>query len=165
MENIKLYEACVQVEHRSIEGDKTLWDIIGLFKNKQDAEYAVQIYEKACRIKGNIIPRNHYVDEKLCPKRLNLKYYENLDRLINKNDIVMECTALIGAEGMKKLLEEIGAKIGQEKSLRIIERMIKHYKYQIKINENIPAMQTIVEEDKENVRFLEDLRDGKIELK
>lgn len=45
---------------------------------------------------------------------------------------------------------------------RIIDRMIRFYQYQIKINENLPVD---VEDYKENVKFLQDLRDGKIELK
>ena len=43
----------------------------------------------------------------------------------------------------------------------IINRMIRHYQYQIKINENLPVD---VDDYKENVKFLEDLRDGKIEI-
>lgn len=44
---------------------------------------------------------------------------------------------------------------------RIIEQMIRYYQYQIKINENLPVD---VEDYKENVKFLEDLRDRKIGL-
>lgn len=44
---------------------------------------------------------------------------------------------------------------------RIIERMIRDYEYQIKINENLPVD---IKGYRENVKFLEDLRDGKIEL-
>ena len=44
---------------------------------------------------------------------------------------------------------------------RIINRMIRFYQCQININQNLPVD---VEDYKENVKFLEDLRDGKIQL-
>ena len=56
---------------------------------------------------------------------------------------------------------EIKKKQDKKEFDRIINRMIRHYQYQIKINENLPVD---VEDYKENVKFLESLRDGKIEL-
>ncbi len=60
---------------------------------------------------------------------------------------------------------EIKKKQDKKEFDRIIDRMIRHYQYQIKINENIPALSEIVAGHRENVKFLEDLRDGKLELK
>lgn len=57
---------------------------------------------------------------------------------------------------------EIKKKQDKKEFDSIINRIIRHYQYQIKINENLPVD---VEDYKENVKFLEDLRDGKIELK
>lgn len=54
---------------------------------------------------------------------------------------------------------EIKKKQDKKEFDSIINRMIRHYQYQIKINENLPVD---VEDYKENVKFLEDLRDGKI---
>ena len=47
---------------------------------------------------------------------------------------------------------------------RLINQMIRDYQQQIRFNKNIPTMAKIVEEDLEKVKFLQDLRDGKIEL-
>lgn len=165
MEKITLYEAVVEFEHKSIcqegKSEKSWWSI-GLFKNEQDAKHAIQIYEKANKIKGNDCTGNHYVTSNEYPKHLNPRYYTNLDEFINNNIPVMEYVAFIGTDGLNKLLKEIGVNVEKEKNLRIIDRMIRHYQYQIKINENLPVD---VEGYKENVKFLEDLRDGKIELK
>ncbi len=165
MEKIILYEALVEFEHKSIcqedKSEKSWWSI-GLFKNEQDAKYAIQIYEKANKIKGNDCTGNHYVASKVYIKQLAPIYYINLNEFINQNVPVMEYVAFIGTDGLNKLLKEIGVNVEKEKNLRIIERMIRDYQYQIKINENLPVD---VEDYKENVKFLQDLRDGKIELK
>ena len=57
------------------------------------------------------------------------------------------------------------ADIEAEKELRIIERMIKHYNQQLyfAIRTTSISEQTI-EDIKENIKYLESLRDGKIEL-
>ena len=48
---------------------------------------------------------------------------------------------------------------------RIIERMIRHYQYRLKIDENTGTSEKTIEEYKECIQLLEDLRDGKIEVK
>lgn len=48
---------------------------------------------------------------------------------------------------------------------RIIERMIRHYQYRLKIDENTGTSEKTIEEYKECIQLLEDLRDGKLELK
>ena len=47
---------------------------------------------------------------------------------------------------------------------RIINQMIRDYQQQIRFNKNMPRMSSVVQEDLEKVKFLQDLRDGKIEL-
>lgn len=47
---------------------------------------------------------------------------------------------------------------------RIINQMIRDYQQQIRFNKNMPRMSGVVQEDLEKVKFLQDLRDGKIEL-
>ena len=52
----------------------------------------------------------------------------------------------------------------KKKNLRIIERMIRHYQYRLKIDENTGTDEKTIEGYKENIQFLQDLRDGKIEI-
>ena len=59
------------------------------------------------------------------------------------------------------MTDDIKKKQDKKEFDAIINRMIRYYKYQIKINENLPVD---VDDYKENVKFLEDLRDGKIEI-
>ena len=108
MEKITLYEAVVEFEHKSIcqevESEKSWWSI-GLFKNEQDAKHAIQIYEKANKIKGNDCTGNHYVTSNSYPKHLNPRYYTNLDEFINNNVpvipffITMEDSDVLDADG------------------------------------------------------------------
>ena len=56
----------------------------------------------------------------------------------------------------------MNSEIKKKQDKKEFDSIIRHYQYQIKINENLPVD---VEDYKENVKFLEDLRDGKIELK
>ncbi|MBQ8522693.1 MAG: hypothetical protein IJ458_03425, partial [Clostridia bacterium] len=65
--------------------------------------------------------------------------YISLDEFIQKNEVVQQYKNHIAEENMKKLLKEIGVNTEKEKNLRIIERMIRDYQYQIKINENLPV--------------------------
>ena len=53
---------------------------------------------------------------------------------------------------------------GKQNNHRLINQMIRDYQQQIRFNKNIPTMAKIVEEELEKVKFLQDLRDGKIEL-
>ena len=176
MEKITLYEAIVEFEHRSICQEKeseTSWWSIGLFEKAQDAKYAIQIYEKAQSIKRDKCTGNHYVTGNTYPKHLNLRYYKNLDEFINNNVPVMEYVAFIGQDGLDKLLKEIVVetenKFKKQQDRKefnsIIERMIRHYKYTLKIDEATGTDEKTIEEYKENIQLLEDLRDGKIELK
>ena len=170
MEKVTFYQALVE-KRCSLIGHmdefELRWIVISTFKNEQDAEFACKLYEAAYnsdnRAYASICTGNHRVDRVSYPKKLTHgPDYISLDEFIEKNIIVKEYSSKIGKEAMKKLLKEMGVETEQEKNLRIIERMIRDYQYQIKINENLPVD---VDGYKENVKFLEDLRDGKIELK
>ena len=47
---------------------------------------------------------------------------------------------------------------------RIIERMIRHFNYRLKIDQATGTAQRTLDETRENIKFLEDLRDGNIDL-
>ena len=48
---------------------------------------------------------------------------------------------------------------------RIIERMIRHYQCKMQVDKANGVNLKVINEYEENIKFLEDLRDGKIELK
>ncbi|MBQ3502536.1 MAG: hypothetical protein IJA72_02620 [Clostridia bacterium] len=163
MEKITLYEAVVEFQHKFIwhndEPQNTFWQI-GLFENEQDANHAIQIYEKAHSIKKSKCTGNHYVASYEYPKHLNVKHYKNLDEFINQNVPVMEYIAFIGQDGLNKLLKEIGFEPQEEKNLRIIERMIKEYndKLHFALRTSSTSEESI-ENIKESIKYLETLRD------
>ncbi len=162
MEKITLYEAVVEFQHKFIwhndEPQNTFWQI-GLFENEQDANYAIQIYEKAHSIKKSKCTGNHYVASYEYPKRLNVRYYKNLDEFINNNVPVMEYIAFIGQDGLDKLLKEIGFEPQEEKNLRIIERMIKDYENKLHFALRATSVnEKTIQETKENIEYLESLR-------
>lgn len=59
---------------------------------------------------------------------------------------------------------EIKKKQDKQEFDRIIDRMIRHYQFTIKIEQSTGVSQRLLNEHRENIKFLEDLRDGKIEL-
>ena len=173
MEKVTFYQALIEFRRKKInwnwenENCELQWVVLNTFKNKEDAEKACRLYGIAYNsvyIDYNVkCTGNHRVDNVSYPKQLTKgPDYISLDEFIQKNEVVQQYKNHIAEENMKKLLKEIGVNTEKEKNLRIIERMIRDYQYQIKINENLPVD---VEGYKENVKFLEDLRDGKIELK
>ena len=60
---------------------------------------------------------------------------------------------------------EIKKKQDKKEFNRIIDRMIRQYKYRLQIDEATGTDEKTINEYKENIRFLEDLRDGKLEVK
>lgn len=59
---------------------------------------------------------------------------------------------------------EIKNQYDRQKFDRLIDRMIRDYNYRIKIDQMTGTSQKLINEEKEIIKFLEDLRDGKIEL-
>ena len=60
---------------------------------------------------------------------------------------------------------EIKKKQDKKEFDRIIDRMIRHFQYRLKIDEATDTDEQTIEEMKENIQLLKDLRDDKIELK
>ena len=147
---------------------ETEWFLVGTFRDKFDAEYAAKLYVTA----HNNTPANirmgrtctgmHKIDTMLSTIRPN---YVNIGAFIRSNRIVKSYSRKIGEDGLKKLMESVEHKLIQERAFRIIDRMIRDYQYQIMIDEKNPQNKDFSENHKENVKFLQDLRDGKIELK
>ncbi|MFQ6724066.1 MAG: hypothetical protein ACLRFE_01855 [Clostridia bacterium] len=137
-----------------------MWDL-GDFAVEKDAMMALELCKKL-HLQGSGV--EYYITPKAFSNESDKSkyYYKTLKGFIS-SDIIAKHTKKIGRKAMNMLLEEIDIKINNKKQQqRIIERMIRDYQYQIKINKNLPVD---VEDYKENVKFLEDLRDGKIELK
>lgn len=162
METIELYEA--YIEREPISNWRTV--IVGLFKNEEDAKNAIKLYKKVYESKDEKFLNVYNIEKKSFPNSLKhkyfRKYFSTLDEFIDSDECICDYIDYIGADELCELLKETDVETKAERNLRIIERMIRHYQYQIKINENLPVD---VEDYKENVKFLQDLRDGKIELK
>ena len=185
MEKVTLYQAVVEKERklfiREEETRKIYWLAIGRFNDKKDAEIACKLFiiannDKINRYYSNSVGNatgNYGIREISCSNIFTPgPKYLTLDNFIKGNLKIALYRNHIGKKAMKKLLKEISAEIEDRNNIkkqqdkkdfdRIIDRMIRDYEYQIKINENLPVD---VEDYKENVKLLEDLRDGKIELK
>ena len=167
MERVTIHKLYVEIKP-CLQSNETTWELVGTFKDKTDAEYAAKLYETAY----NNTPANSY-DGRSCTGKYKIDkiiskfgaHYVSLNDFIKRNSIVRPYCRKIGDESTKKLMVIIDRKIKSEKSFRIIDRMIRDYHYQIMVDEKIPQMQGEVEHYKENIKFLQDLRDGKIELK
>ena len=167
MRNSAYYEAQVEVVRYPHNSDyrEVFWIIIGRFNNEKDAKFASKLYVIADNSKVYITTNstgNYRVKKVSCTQNhTSGPEYASLDEFIEKNMSVKLYSSQIGTEAMEKLLKEIGVETQEEKNLRIIEGMIMDYYYQININKNIPSMQEVVKDNREKVKFLEDLRDGK----
>ncbi len=175
MEKITLYNAVVEFEDQYIwqkKGSKMHWSI-GLFGNEQDANLAIQLYEKAQEANNDKCTGVHYVTHDEYPKQQNIAYYKSLNEFINQKSIIAKYVASIGADELDKILKTSAvtpdskdAKNKQDRQEfdRLIERMIRDYRYRIKIDKMTGTCQRLIEEEEKIIEFLEDLRDGKIEL-
>ena len=138
------------------------------FAEKEDAVVALELFKKLgipdSGVEYYIQPKVFLVESQNYYEILQSKYYfKSLNEFINSDMMANNIKKLgINRNEINKLLEEINVTMNNKKQQqKIIERMIRDYQYQIKINQNLPVD---VESYKENVKFLEDLRDGKIEL-
>jgi hypothetical protein len=167
-----LFEAKVNVRQRNIklQGVNAQWTYedthkIGYFADDKLAVKAIRLYEHALRGKNIGTPIGNCIEKKIFKEGNTPDYYKDLNDFINRNGKVSHYDIMLGASGMKKVVAEIdGRKIFNENQERLIEKMIMDYKRQIKIRKDVKEFCPLVKRDKEIVKFLEDLRDGKIEL-
>ncbi|MBQ3502537.1 MAG: hypothetical protein IJA72_02625 [Clostridia bacterium] len=179
MEKVKYYEAQVEVVRYPYDSDnrEVCWIIIGTFNNAKDAKFASKLCIIADNSKVYITINstgNYRVKEVSCIQNHTTgPKYESLDEFMKSHVSVKLYIDKIGSEATEKLLKEIGIetenKFKKQQDRKefnsIIERMIRHYKYTLKIDEATGTDEKTIEEYKENIQLLEDLRDGKIELK
>ena len=166
MQRKTIYKLYVDIKPEA-DSFETEWFLVGTFRDNTDAEYAAKLYMAA----HNNTPANirigcsctgmHKVDKMLSSIRPN---YINLNAFIKSNRVVKSYGRKIGEDGMKRLLESVEHKIIEERNFRIIDRMIRDYQYQIMLDEKNPQNRDIAEDHKENIKFLQELRDGKVEF-
>ncbi len=174
------YEAQVEIVRYPYSRDnrEICWIIIGAFNNEKDAELASKLYVIADNSKVYITTNstgNYRVKKVSCTQNhTSGPKYASLDEFIERHVSVKLYRNQIGEEAMKKLLKEMGDETENKNKFKkqqdmkefnsIIERMIRHYKYTLKIDEATGTGEKTLEEYRENIEFLEDLRDGKFEL-
>lgn len=164
MEYVTIYKLYVEIKPCN-QTEETQLHLVGSFKDDVDAEYAANLYEVAfnkthdsnsdqIKCTGNY--KINKVISKFGPN------YDSLNEFIKRNSIVRPYSRKIGDYATKNLIVSIDQKIKSKRNFRIIDRMIRDYHYQIMLDEKNPQMHDTVEHYKENIKFLQDLRDGKI---
>lgn len=171
METVNLYEAIVRFEWQADGEIKKRSRVIGAFKNEKDAQNAIKIYEAVykgrttnkftCKVDKKSFLRNYR----------HTRYFKNLDKFMRSDFHFIDYMTDNNLDTAEKVIEKIDSenkfKNKQDKKEfdRIIDRMIRHYQYRLKIDKATGTDEKTIEEMEENVQFLEKLRDGKIELK
>ena len=171
MEAVNLYEACVTFEWQADGEIKKRSRVIGAFKNEKDAQNAIKIYEAV--YKGRTTNKfTCMVDKKSFLRNYrHTRYFENLDKFMRSDFHFIDYMTDNNLDTAKKVIEKIDRenqlKKQQDKKEfdRIIDRMIRQYQYRLEIDRATGTDEKTIEEMEENIRFLEKLRDGKIELK
>jgi hypothetical protein len=165
-DRIDLYEASIEKENFYKQKciSKT-WQVVGLFVNEEDAQKAVKLYEIVHRAMGEKLLHNRSVEKKSFPQsirhRYYKRYYRNLDEFLDDN-LNIGYYLQINKLTIDDLLNEINERDNKaEKELRIIERMIRQYKYRLKIDQATGTAQEVIDEYEENIKYLESLRDEK----
>ena len=128
----------------------------------------IQLYKKALEHENKYVPieRSDAIERELFPEDKTPNYYKNLFEFINGNKYVSNFNMQIGVLEMKKVLAEInGEKRFTDEQERLIAGMIRDYEYRLRVDKTTGSSEETIEEDKKKIKFLEDLRDGKIELK
>ena len=176
MERTELYLACIEVEPISAhkENEKR-FSVVGLFKSEQDAQNAIKLFKMVYEAKGIKFLGNEEVEKISFPRYIGYtafkKTYNTLDEFISADFNIEEYVKHLGSEGKAEFLNEIDSKIDFKKQQnikeceRIIERMIRHYEYRLKLDQSTGVSQRLLEEYRENIKFLEDLHDGKLQVK
>ena len=166
MDRIDLYEASIEkiIVNKPNNIAKS-YRVFGLFVNKQDAIDAVKLYEVVHRALGENLSHNIGVGKKSFPKNLRhryyKRYYENLDEFI-KDDTNIVRYLQVNNLTVDELLAEINNRDAKaKKDISIIERMIRQYKYRLKIDRATGTAQEVIDEYEENIKYLESLRDEK----
>lgn len=138
---------------------------LGYFDSEELANKAIELYKKALKYEKMYEPiGDDIIEMQLFPEDRTPGYYKTLFEFINGNNYISKFNMKIGVAEMKKVLAEInGEKRFSDEQERIIKNMIYHYQEHIKESDK-KARLSQVEEYKKYVKFLEDLRDGKIEL-
>ena len=167
MQRKTVYKLYVDINQNE-ETTGSNWVLVGTFRDNTEAEYAAKMYIIAYNnslqnnIEGSSCTGLHKIEKMSSSIRPN---YINLNSFIKSNRIVKSYSRKIGEEGMKKLMAAVEHKVIEERNLRIIDRMIRDYQYQVMLDEKNPKAKDVADSHKENIRFLQDLRDGKTELK
>lgn len=173
MEKTDLYLACIEVEPISAhkEGEKR-FSTVGLFVTEQDAHNAIKLFRMVYKAKGIKFLENEEVEKISFPRYVSntsfKKTYNTLDEFISADINIEQYVEYLGSEGIEELLKESDSKIDFKKQQdrkeldRIIGRMIRNYEYRLKLDQATGVCQKLLNEYKENIKFLEDLRDNKL---
>ena len=138
---------------------------LGLFTSKIDAFTAIEVYKKVLKVAkiDGVKPTEEYsITRKIFPEdEMSEHYYNNVQEFINDNLMIAKCKKQIGKDKFNKILVDLGVKMNDQQD-RILERMVSDYVLQSKKLEDNNIERQTVEDYKNNIKFLQDLRAGKI---
>ena len=172
MEKITCYRALAECEARTSNGKvERDYLILAVFKSRLDAECAAKLYHIAfnntlgkvsdkkctgvCRVESIEYPKEYVKNAHIL----------SVHDFINQNSVIKGYSAEVGNDAIEKLLKEIGFETAEEKELRIIESLIKDYKNKLGFALRASGISDkTIAEFKENVEYLESVRDEKSSL-
>ena len=171
MEKVIFYESMAEFEEKSTNANITTdWMLLGSFKTNRDAQYAGLLYGKA--FNDTLGKRSsmkctgvYKVKAFEYPKELASKaHVMTIGDFVSQNSITKGYTREYGDEAMQKLLKSVGVETKEEREVRIIERMLQEYSTQLLFAKKDNLMEETVTKLEENVEYLKNLRDEKLNL-